>query len=416
MHLNTKLAILGGSSPFTAALFDAVASAECELRPMELVLHGRNETDLAVVGQYARRCLTRRGWTVRWTQSIAEALDGAAIVLHQNRYGGLEGRAAGERLCARVGVAADETLGAAALLTGMLCVNSCNRLEHEWRRYCPDAWLLNLTNPMSCVTALFAKFGVRRCLGLCELPIVTAHAVARILNVPLDRISWEYSGLNHRGFLHDIRIDGEDVFPEVLARLGANEFCAVQARSIADLQAVPLKYFRLIGQPVESAGRSRAGELARLRIRLIAELAQAGDSPPSLRARNLDWYPLAVVPCLTALQSTRPRMVVVNLPGSDGCVREMKAALHQGEVEPMPSPPPRGLAGDWLRRFEVHERAAMTALLNPTPQTIEDALAADPLVPQTKLPMAASAVWTTFCRQLRENRPLLGDSELAGVG
>jgi len=73
--------------------------------------------------------------------------------------------------------------------------------------------VINLVNPLSVATAILAASGVR-CLGVCELPLVTAQHAARVLGVPFASLGWAYDGLNHRGFIHDLTIEGHDQLPD----------------------------------------------------------------------------------------------------------------------------------------------------------------------------------------------------------
>ena len=165
-----RVTVLGGSTPFTAALFDAIACSEDRLPPHELVLFGRDSAVLDILTRRAQCCLGPLGWSTRGTTSIAEALDGAAFVIHQIRYGGLDGREAGERLADRFGMPADETLGPAALQWAICHAAGVREMARQIASRCADPWILNLTNPLSITTALFAREGAPRCLGVCELP------------------------------------------------------------------------------------------------------------------------------------------------------------------------------------------------------------------------------------------------------
>src|SRR6267378_2927081 len=118
----SKLVILGGSTPFTAGLINALKAVGDRLPAQELVLHGRNRANLDLVGRYACQQLQERGWRIHTTSQMEEALAEATTVIHQIRYGGMERRAVCEEVCARFGVIADETLGPAALLCAMLSV------------------------------------------------------------------------------------------------------------------------------------------------------------------------------------------------------------------------------------------------------------------------------------------------------
>src|SRR5271163_542825 len=147
----TKLAILGGSSPFTAAFIDALAQAGYRLPPCALWLHGRNGQNLESISRYSAACLEPLGWSVNSTTLLREALEGAYIVIHQIRYGGLDGRAEDERIAAEYGAAADETLGPGALHSILRTVSELRSVSREIALSAPEAWVLNLTNPLSAV-------------------------------------------------------------------------------------------------------------------------------------------------------------------------------------------------------------------------------------------------------------------------
>ena len=140
----TKLAILGGSSPFTAAFIDALAHAAHRLPDCALWLHGRNDQNLESVSRYGATCLEPLGWSVYSTTKLREALEGAYIVIHQIRYGGLYGRAEDEKVAADYGAAADETLGPGALHCILRTISELRGVSRQIALTAPEAWVLNL--------------------------------------------------------------------------------------------------------------------------------------------------------------------------------------------------------------------------------------------------------------------------------
>ena len=139
------IAILGGSTPFTAALVEAFRAAPaCELR-----LFGQDRDALEKMKRYAER---RLQWTVLATSRLEEAVTGAAVVVNQIRFGGLEGRSRDEALANRFGLAADETLGPCGLSAALRVVPRIRELAAGLGRRCPNAWVLNLSNPLSVTT------------------------------------------------------------------------------------------------------------------------------------------------------------------------------------------------------------------------------------------------------------------------
>jgi 6-phospho-beta-glucosidase len=378
MNAAPKIAVLGGSSPFTAALFDALASSG-DLPPHQLMLFGRNSAALAVVTRRAQCCLGPLGWSARSTTNRAEALDGATFVIHQIRYGGLDGRESGERLAERFGMPADETLGPAALQSAIQTASAVQETARSIASYCPNAWTINLTNPLSITTALFVGEGVKRCVGVCELPDATAQAVGDMIGVASSDLQWEYSGLNHRGFLYNFSAAGRSLHADIVRALPSRILPDVTREDVGMLQAVPLKYFSVIRAPRLTP--RRASVLRDLRASLLGELAaDPTRSPASLGKRNLDWYPRAIVPLLIALSAPDDHVAVVNIMGSDDVVIETKARIRSGSVTPVEASLPSAAVQLWTGRFLAHERAVLAATLESSPRAIAGALRLDPLV------------------------------------
>jgi 6-phospho-beta-glucosidase len=390
--LPTKLAILGGSSPFTASLVDALKSAHPAVPPQTLTLYGRNSTSLELVGRYAEAQLGTLGWSVQTTTRCAEALDAAHWVIHQIRYGGMSGRSADEQLAEAHGVPIDETLGPAGLAAALRTIPVLEQLIALIERYCPDAWVLNLTNPLSMTTAVLSRYGVRRCVGLCELPWYTLREACRLLGLPPREVQWSYSGLNHRGFIHELSYKERDYMAALPDLIGQETLVGIRACEIAELGAIPLKYFQLLIRRATAAPR-RAEYLRGLGERLLAELqASVSRSPPSLTERYLEWYPGAVVPMLASLATGRGDAEVVNIWRDADITWEVRARIFGDRYEVLPAPQPGHAVQSWLEAFVVHEKAALAAAMDPTRERIDEALAADPVVPENRVRALSNAL------------------------
>lgn len=384
----SKWTVLGGSSPFTAALVDAILPWLAVLPRCELVLHGRNVDRLELVVRYARFHLEPAGWTVRGAADLAAAVHDASIIIHQIRYGGLHLRRAGEALCDAISCHADETLGPAALLTAIVTCRPLTTTCELIRKQAPAAAVINLTNPLSVTTSWMHRQGVTNVLGVCELPFVTALQVAELLNVGDTRLDWDYTGLNHRGFLHHMRVDGCCVLPEIVRRLRGRALGGVSSTTIQELGCIPTKYFRLLAEVPSPFPPSRATFLESLRDDLVAELTRNGsESPAGLRRRATEWYPHAVVPLCAALAGNTPQRHVVNAVGADGITREGLAAVSGQGVHMLETAEPPEPAAHWIDRFVRHERELLAGLGAPTRDWMHRVLTLDPLVPGRVDPM-----------------------------
>ncbi|REK09984.1 MAG: 6-phospho-beta-glucosidase [Planctomycetota bacterium] len=381
--MSAKIVILGGSSPFTAALVDALADKAQRIPPGELVLQGRTVQALELLSGYAGHQLGQSGWKVGFEVELDAALDGADVVVHQIRYGGMEGRHDDERLAAEFSIPPDETLGPAGLQAALRAAPELRELGNRLRGACPQAWMLNLTNPLSVSTAILARAIGPKCVGLCELPWHTVREACRLLDVEPHDVRWHYQGLNHRGFIYRLTLGEEDLLARLAKLQDGTSIGGIGPHAVREVGALPLKYFRLmLGQEVLVAGRAEA--LARLRSQILAELAAHADKrPPSLALRDMPWYDMSVAPVLGSILRGDGGEHVINV--LDGpIVRELPCRIASDGPTPTAQPTPGESVRSWLDRFAAHEKAVMAAVDDPSEPHIAEAVSLDPLTPASK--------------------------------
>src|SRR3954462_10178496 len=86
---------------------------------------------------------------------------------------------------------------------------------------CPDAWLMNLTNPMTCLTRAINKETSIRAVGLCHEVVIMSWLVAIALGIPADDVHFSITGVNHLPWITQFDVAGEDGF-EALRRAVAD--------------------------------------------------------------------------------------------------------------------------------------------------------------------------------------------------
>ncbi|MEU6865252.1 6-phospho-beta-glucosidase [Streptomyces sp. NPDC046876] len=180
------------------------------------------------------------------TTDLDEALRGADFVFSAVRVGGLEGRAADERVALAEGVLGQETVGAGGIAYGLRTVPVAREIARAVARVAPEAWVINFTNPAGLVTEAMAEVLGDRVIGICDSPVGLGRRVARLLGArPQD--AWiDYVGLNHLGWLRGLHIGGRDRLPDLLADTAALESFAEGRLFGADwlrsLGAIPNEY------------------------------------------------------------------------------------------------------------------------------------------------------------------------------
>ena len=82
------------------------------------------------------------------------------------------------------------------------------------RELCPDALLLNYTNPMSILTwAVYRAFPQQKVVGLCHNVQYTARELASYLGVDRARLTYDCAGINHMTWFLKLTVDGKDAYP-----------------------------------------------------------------------------------------------------------------------------------------------------------------------------------------------------------
>ena len=96
-----------------------------------------------------------------------------------------------------------------ALRTIPVMVDICKDME----RYCPNAGLLNYTNPMAMLCRAMQRTSSIKVTGLCHSVQGTAGMLANWIGAPMDEVTYTCAGINHQSWFVDYRWNGEDAYP-----------------------------------------------------------------------------------------------------------------------------------------------------------------------------------------------------------
>jgi alpha-galactosidase/6-phospho-beta-glucosidase family protein len=77
---------------------------------------------------------------------------------------------------------------------------------------CPDAWLLNITNPMTCLTRAVCRQTPVKTVGLCHEVGNWSMDLAIALGRPMEAVTPTVAGVNHFPVLTALDVDGQDGF------------------------------------------------------------------------------------------------------------------------------------------------------------------------------------------------------------
>ncbi|HEY8655034.1 MAG TPA: 6-phospho-beta-glucosidase [Dermatophilaceae bacterium] len=213
-----KLAILGGGGFRVPLVYGAVLRDLSSPRVDVVSLYDVSPDRLEAIGQVTRQMANghESAPAVETTTDLDQALDGADFVFSAIRVGGLEGRTTDERVALNLGLLGQETTGPGGLAYGMRTVPVAIHVAERVAQICPQAWVINFTNPAGMITEAMQQVLGDRVVGICDTPIGLGRRAARALGLDLDRTDFDYVGLNHLGWLRALDHDGRDVLPDLI--------------------------------------------------------------------------------------------------------------------------------------------------------------------------------------------------------
>ncbi|MFK9094561.1 6-phospho-beta-glucosidase [Bacillus salipaludis] len=221
MKKGLKVVTIGGGSSYTPELIEGFINFHKELPINELWLvdieDGKEK--LEIVGNLAKRMVEKAGIPIEIYLSLdrKEALRSADFVTTQFRVGQLAARELDERIPLSHGVLGQETNGPGGLFKALRTIPVILDICREMEEVCPNAWLINFTNPAGMVTeAVFRYSNIQKVVGLCNVPIGMEMGVAKLLDIDHDRVRIDFAGLNHMVFGLNVYVDGVSVKDQVI--------------------------------------------------------------------------------------------------------------------------------------------------------------------------------------------------------
>ena len=218
-----KITLIGaGGLSFGPTMVNDVIHTRA-LRGSRLVLHDVNEERLGRAYRFAAKLNAANGAPVivDYSTDAAEALAGSDFCLSSAEFGRFPHWKEDYEIPRRYGATQvnGENGGPGAVFHSLRSITNTLSICADIEKYCPDAFLLNLSNPMSRVTLAINRGTKVRNVGMChEMPIGIAR-IGRMIRVAPKHIEAKASGINHFTFFTEMvdRRTGEDLLPRVKA-------------------------------------------------------------------------------------------------------------------------------------------------------------------------------------------------------
>ena len=151
---------------------------------------------------------------VEATLDRAEALKGADVVLTTILAGSTEVWRHDIEIPKKYGVDINvgDTRGPSGIFRFLRTINPMMDIARDMEKYCPNAVLLNYTNPMAMLVSAIQKQSSISVTGLCHSVQGTAMMLARWIGASFDEIDYTCAGINHQAWYLDYKWKGQDAY------------------------------------------------------------------------------------------------------------------------------------------------------------------------------------------------------------
>jgi 6-phospho-beta-glucosidase len=291
-----KLVVLGGGSARTPLLIHGIAEARERIGVEEIALYDIDTPRVKLIASLGAEVVRRAGSKLKITvsKSVEDAVSGAQYVISSLRVGGSAARARDEYVARRNGFVGQETTGPGGMAMALRTIPVTLEYARVVERYAPDAWFINFTNPAGLITQALTSNIKLRVVGICDTPTEIFHNIAKVLKEPQEEVICNYSGLNHLGWVHSVKVRGQERIEEILQNDSAIQqlypsslFAPALLRS---LKAIPTEYLffyysqKRAFQNQSGAGATRGAELEKLDREVFGETTAAVAAGNAARA------------------------------------------------------------------------------------------------------------------------------------
>ena len=216
-----KIVLIGaGSHGFSRNLITDIISYP-ELRDGTISLMDIDEKAVDLIAAFARKLVKQQGFNTRIesTTNRREALAGANYVFTTIRVGGQEAYQADLAVTSKYELNTGTTIGPIGVFLGTRQVPVILDICHEMEELCPDAWLIDYSNPMAIITWAIHDYTKIKSIGLCHSVQGTAATLAKYIGVPREEVSYWVAGINHMAWFLEFKWRGEDAYPLLREKL-----------------------------------------------------------------------------------------------------------------------------------------------------------------------------------------------------
>ncbi len=430
MGSGPKITFIGGGSyQWTPKLLLDIAGAR-SLAHAEIVLADIDPAPLPRMLEFVEHVNRLAGTSIHATATTnqRDAVRGADYVVVCISTGALQSMAIDITVPERYGIrqAVGDTVGPGGINRALRNIPIMVGIARDMDELCPDAWLLNLTNPMTTLTRSVHAATSIEAIGLCHEVTLAQFQLSLLLDCDMRAIELEVCGVNHLPLVTRLTIEGRDGLAELADKLEDPESFGQETlhlpamvgheaisgggdwtkAGLLDQNQVKLELFRRFGvlpaagdrhlveffpgflTEASGWGRRWGVELTDIAERERWQAHYIGELDTLLAIHVLPSQPSGemVAAMIDSRLRDKPRNFPLNIPNEGQCpdlptdaIVESMSSVDADGVHPHDAAYAPPLLAECLRRVSASQELTVEAALAGDRELVFEAMLADPL-------------------------------------
>ena len=156
-----------------------------------------------------------KNWRIVSSTDRREVMENSDFIINTIEVSGLQTVRYDYEIPLKYGVdqCIGDTIGPGGIMKALRTIPVWLEILKDAEELCPDAYILNYTNPMSMMMLATFRASKMKAVGLCHSVQGTSMRLAEYLEVPYEELKWRCAGINHMSWFTELTHKGEDMYP-----------------------------------------------------------------------------------------------------------------------------------------------------------------------------------------------------------
>lgn len=217
-----KITMLGAGSGFTPRLVNDVLRIPGQQGGV-IALVDIDASRLRTMKQLIEKLIAKlraKNWKVVASPNRRDVLKGSTYIVNCIEVSGLECVRHDNDIPARYGIdqCIGDTIGPGGLFKSLRTIPVWLEVLKDAEKLCPEAIVLNYTNPMNMMCLAAGRTSFMQVVGLCHSVQGTSQLLANRAGVPIEEMEWECAGINHLAWFVKLQHQGKDLYPLLMKK------------------------------------------------------------------------------------------------------------------------------------------------------------------------------------------------------